>query len=58
MNEREQLERAIAALETQRATLGDVAVDVAQAGLRQKLAALAAPASHSARSAAAPVGVH
>ena len=40
MSEREQLEQAIAALQAQRATLGDAAVDAALAGLRQKLAAL------------------
>ena len=39
MTEREQLEQAIAHLEAQRATLGDVPVDAALAGLRQKLAA-------------------
>jgi class 3 adenylate cyclase len=40
MTEREQLEQAITALEAQRASLGDAAVDAALAGLRQKLAAL------------------
>jgi len=40
MSEREQLEQAITALEAQRATLGDAAVDAAQAGLHQKLMAL------------------
>ncbi len=43
MNEREQLEQAIAALEAQRALLGDAVVDVAVAPLREKLAALQAP---------------
>ena len=36
----EQLEKAIAALETQRPILGDAAVDAALAGLRQKLTEL------------------
>ena len=40
MIEREELERAIVALEAQRTTLGDVAVDAAIAGLRQKLVVL------------------
>lgn len=40
MTEREQLEQAIAALEAQRAVLGQVAVDAALAGLRRKLAEL------------------
>src|SRR5262245_17594896 len=40
MSKREQLEQAIAHLESQRATLGDAAVDAALAGLRQKLAAM------------------
>lgn len=40
MSEREQLEQAISPLEAQHATLGDVAVDAALAGLRQKLVAL------------------
>ena len=40
MNESEQLEQAIAALEDQRAGLGDAVVDAAQAPLREKLAAL------------------
>jgi class 3 adenylate cyclase/tetratricopeptide (TPR) repeat protein len=43
MDEREQLEQAIAALEAQRAILGDAVVETAVAPLRQKLAALAAP---------------
>jgi class 3 adenylate cyclase/tetratricopeptide (TPR) repeat protein len=38
--EREQLERAIAHLEAQRAVLGNAAVEAALAGLRQKLATL------------------
>ena len=42
---REQLERAMAAMEAQRGTLGDVVVDAALAVLREKLAALAAPAN-------------
>lgn len=45
MSEREQLEQAIAALEAQRAILGDAVVDVAVAPMREKLAALAAAAS-------------
>jgi hypothetical protein len=40
MSEREQLEQAISHLEAQHATLGDVAVDAALVGLRQKLVAL------------------
>ena len=40
MNEREQLEQAIATLEAQRSSLGDEAVDSALVGLRQKLEAL------------------
>ncbi len=42
MNEREQLEQAIAALEAQRALLGDAVVDAALAPMREKLAALQA----------------
>lgn len=42
MNEHEQLEQAIAALEAQRALLGDVVVDAAVAPMREKLAALRA----------------
>ncbi len=45
MTEREQIEQTIAALEAQRALLGDVVVETALAPLRQKLAALAAPRS-------------
>ncbi len=40
MSEREELERAVAALDSQRTALGDAAVEAALAGLRQKLAAL------------------
>jgi predicted ATPase/class 3 adenylate cyclase len=40
MTERDQLEQAIAALETQRATLGDAAVEAALVGLRHRLAEL------------------
>ena len=40
MGEREQLERAMAAMETQRAQLGDAVVDKALAAFREKLAAL------------------
>ncbi|MGD9316061.1 MAG: adenylate/guanylate cyclase domain-containing protein, partial [Anaerolineae bacterium] len=40
MTEQEQLEQAIAQLETQRATLGDAVVDVSIAALRAKLSAL------------------
>jgi len=50
MDEREQLERAIAALEAQRTLLGEAVVETAIAPLRQKLAALTAPSS------AAPAG--
>jgi class 3 adenylate cyclase/tetratricopeptide (TPR) repeat protein len=39
MSEREKLQRAIAALEAQRATLGDAVVDAALAPMRDKLAA-------------------
>lgn len=42
MNEREQLEQAIAALERQRTVLGDAVVDASLAALREKLAALTA----------------
>jgi class 3 adenylate cyclase/tetratricopeptide (TPR) repeat protein len=42
MTEREKLEQAIAALEAQRAVLGDAVVDMALAPLRDKLAALTA----------------
>jgi len=41
MNEREQLEQAIAALEAQRAVLGDAVVEPMLAAAREKLAALA-----------------
>ncbi len=40
MTEREQLERAIATLETQRAVLGDAVVDAALGPMREKLATL------------------
>ncbi len=40
MNEREQLEQAIAAIESQRAILGDAVVNAALAPMREKLAAL------------------
>ena len=40
MSEREQLRSAIAALEVQRATLGDAIVDAALASMREKLAAI------------------
>mgnify|MGYP000452880693 CR=1 FL=1 len=40
MTEREQLEQAIAQLETQRAILGDAVVDVSIAALRAQLATL------------------
>ncbi|MCZ7569037.1 MAG: AAA family ATPase [Ardenticatenaceae bacterium] len=43
LHEAEQIRRAIAALETQRAVLGDAVVDTALAPLREKLAALAVP---------------
>jgi ABC-type oligopeptide transport system substrate-binding subunit/class 3 adenylate cyclase len=45
MNERDQLQQAIAALETQRATLGDAVIDTALAPLREKLAAATVAAS-------------
>lgn len=45
MTEREQLEQAIAALEAQRAILGDAVVDASVAALREKLAALKPPPS-------------
>jgi predicted ATPase/class 3 adenylate cyclase len=40
MNERDELEQAILALEAQRATLGDAVVDASLGALREKLAAL------------------
>ena len=40
MNEREQLEQAIAALGAQRSTLGDAVVDAALGSMREKLAAM------------------
>ena len=40
MSEREELEKAMAALDQQRTVLGDAAVEAALVGLRQKLAAL------------------
>ena len=43
MTEREQLEGGIAALESQRAVLGDAVVDTALAALRARLARLDAP---------------
>ena len=45
MNEREQLEQAIAALDAQRAILGDAVVNAALAPMREKLAALQAQAA-------------
>jgi predicted ATPase/class 3 adenylate cyclase len=45
MTERERLEQAIAALEAQRATLGDAVVDTALGPMREKLAELEAPPS-------------
>ena len=47
MSEREELEKAMAALDQQRTVLGDAAVEAALAGLQQKLSALdqGAPAS-------------
>src|SRR5579859_3134726 len=44
MTEREHLEAAIAALEAQRAVLGDAVVDASLGAIRQQLAALAPPA--------------
>jgi class 3 adenylate cyclase/tetratricopeptide (TPR) repeat protein len=44
MSEREKLEQAIAALEAQRAVLGDAAVDTSIAALKEKLVALEEPA--------------
>ncbi len=51
MNEREQLEQAIAALEAQRAMLGEAVVNAALAPMREKLAALQAqsPAAEQQR---------
>jgi len=50
MTEREQLEQSIAALEAQRAVLGDVVVDSSIAALREKLTALfPAPRSEQQR---------
>ncbi len=43
MNEQEQLEHAIAALEAQRSLLGDSVVDAALASMRQRLAILRSP---------------
>jgi len=43
MTERERIEQTIAALEAQRAILGDTVVETALAPLRQRLAALSAP---------------
>ena len=43
MTEREELEEAIAALERQRAVIGDAVVDTALATLRAKLARLDTP---------------
>jgi len=48
MTEREQLEQAIAALESQRLALGDAVVDAALAPMREKLAALRASPKTSA----------
>ncbi len=44
MDDKAQLEQAIAALEAQRTLLGDAVVEMATAPLREKIAALAAPA--------------
>ena len=44
MTEREHLEAAVAALEAQRAVLGDAVVDASLGAIRQQLAALAPPA--------------
>lgn len=44
MNERQQLEQAIAELEAQRPTLGDAVVDASIAALREKLSRLTTPA--------------
>jgi class 3 adenylate cyclase/tetratricopeptide (TPR) repeat protein len=49
MTEREQLELAIITLEAQRALLGDVVVNAALAPMREKLAALNAPAPDQPR---------
>jgi class 3 adenylate cyclase/tetratricopeptide (TPR) repeat protein len=48
MSEIENLERGIAALETQRAVLGDAVVDAMLAAIRQRLAVLMAQAAHGA----------
>lgn len=49
MSEQQQLEAAIAALEAQRALLGDAVVELAAAPLRAKLQALQAPAAEAAQ---------
>ncbi len=49
MSEREQLEQTIAALETQRAVLGDAVVETALSPLREKLAALEVPVASEQR---------
>jgi class 3 adenylate cyclase len=49
MSERKQLEQSIAALEGQRAVLGDEVVDPAIAALREKLAALESPVTAEQR---------
>ncbi len=51
MSERDRLEKAIAAVEAQRATLGDAAVDAVLAGLRQNLAELEAAESQARQGA-------
>ncbi len=52
MPEREQLERAIAVLEAERATLGDAVVDAALAPMREKLATIGRAADSSSEQAA------
>ena len=49
MGEREQVEQAIAHLETQRAVLGDAVVDFAIVALEQRLAALSLSSSQQRR---------
>ena len=56
MNEREQLENAIANLNTQRGVLGDASVDAAITGLRQKIADLDGPGAEQQHEIAATEG--
>jgi predicted ATPase/class 3 adenylate cyclase len=56
MTEIEQLERAITALEAQRALLGDTVVDAARSGLVKRLAALRAPLASTNQTATSEPG--